>query len=1175
MSLNFNHLHVHSEFSLLDGMSKIPDLVNQAAKFNMSSLALTDHGNLYGAVEFHQTCKKTGIKPIIGCELYLAKNNLSDKNPSERSPSHLTALAINGTGYKNLVTLVTTANLKGFYYKPRIDYTTLAKYSEGIVILSGCAASDISKFILENNQKEIKSKLTWYKKTFGDNYFLEIQRHKNVDGLEKINNSLIELSSQFNIPIVATNDSHYTLESQHPYHDALLCVQTNAKLTDEKRFKFDDSSYYLKSAQEMLDLFNDLPQTLENTKIITEMVDGSFTFPKNEMPIFKCDNNMPPFQFLKQKCIEGFDIKFPDGNKKALDRMDYELEIIQQTNFANYFLVVWDLIEYTRKRKILFGIRGSAAASIVLYVLNVTQLNPLIHNLVFERFLNIERKEMPDIDIDFQDDRREEVINYVVQKYGSQNVAQIITFGTLGAKAAIRDVGRVMGINYDTVDSIAKEIPNKPGITLKQALKESPTLQSKCQADNAIYSLLQTAQGIEGVIRHASTHAAGVVISEEPLTNSVPLQFPVGQIGTKSLMTQYSMDPIASLGLLKLDFLGLTNLTILDKTMKLINLDIGKIVSLNSLKLDDKKTFNLLSSGDTNHIFQLESEGMQKYIQELKPSSLEDISAMIALYRPGPMDQIERFIGAKHGKIPSESIHPGIDEILKDTYGIIVYQDQVLLLLQKIAGYSLGEADIVRKAMGKKIPELMRKEKQRFLSGATKNNFSKEFSNNIFSLIEPFAGYAFNKAHSFSYALIAYWTAYFKANYPIHYMVSVLNSRIGHPDRIADVILECKRLRIKVNMPNINLSTEEFSIHKNDTNQSEIIYGFSAIKHFGNNVSKSIVESRQKAGQFNNMEDCLKTISVCNLNRRNLENLIKSGAFDKFGDRNILIEKLDSLVDILHREAKILSSGQVPMFESNPSLENNFTEKPNTPSEKQLSIKQYRAWEEETLGIDLTPNNSPIIDSIDRIGPELIGKQIKIDGILVSSRKGISQRTGTPYINGIFKLIGGELSVSSFGKKHYDEYYNLWISGTKLSLEGELKPPNTNNRFDFTFTNAIEMKETTSQEIKPLEKIPEQTKTKKATPSQVIVDFTTSNNETINTINLKQILECAKQFSGTSPLRIYFSYSEQQNADDINISPRKKKNEVEFRNIRVKYCDELKTELDKIDSVVKIQNLIN
>tara|TARA_B100001750_G_scaffold245252_1_gene264417 strand:- start:190 stop:3714 length:3525 start_codon:yes stop_codon:yes gene_type:complete len=1174
MSLNFNHLHVHSEFSLLDGMSKIPDLVNQAATFNMSSLALTDHGNLYGAVEFYQACKKTGIKPIIGCELYLAKNNLTDKNPSERSPYHLTALAINGTGYKNLVTLVTTANLKGFYYKPRIDYLTLAKYSEGLVILSGCPASDISKFILENNQKEIKTKLSWYKKTFGERYFLEIQRHKNVDGLEKINNSLIDLGSEFNIPIVATNDSHYTLESQHSYHDALLCVQTNAKLSDEKRFKFDDTSYYLKSSQEMLEIFNDMPQTLENTNIIADMVDESFTFPENKMPIFKCENNIPPFEFLKQKCIEGFDSKFPNGDANAKNRMNYELEIIKQTDFSNYFLVVWDLIEYTRNRKILFGIRGSAAASIVLYVLNVTQLNPLLHNLVFERFLNIERKEMPDIDIDFQDDRREEVMNYVVQKYGSQNVAQIITFGTLGAKAAIRDAGRVMGINYDTVDSIAKEIPVKPGITLKQALEESPILQSKIQTDNTIRSLIQTAQGIEGVIRHASTHAAGVVVSEEPLTNSVPLQFPVGQIGTKSLMTQYSMDPIASLGLLKLDFLGLTNLTILDKTIKSIKADTGETISLNSLELNDKKTFNLLSSGDTSHCFQLESEGMQKYIQELKPSSLEDISAMIALYRPGPMDQIEQFIGAKHGKIASKSIHPDLDAILEDTYGIIVYQDQVLLLLQKIAGYSLGEADIVRKAMGKKIPELMQKEKQRFLSGATKNNFSEEFSNNIFSLIEPFAGYAFNKAHSFSYALIAYWTTFFKANYPIHYMMSVLNSRIGHPDKIADVISECKRLRIKVKPPNINLSTEEFSIHKNGTKQSEIIYGFSAIKHLGNNVSKAIVECRQKTGQFNNMEDCLKTISVCNLNRRALENLIKSGAFDELGDRNVLIEKVGSLIDILQREAKILSSGQVPMFESNPSLENNFTEKTNTPSEKQLSIKQYREWEEETLGINLTLNNSPIIDSIDRIGPELIGKQIKIDGVLVSSRKGISQKTGTPYMNGIFKLIGGEISVSSFGKKHYDEFYNLWISGNQISLEGELKPPRNSNRFDFTFTSAIETKESISQEIKPLEKTPEPIKTNEDTSSQVIVDFTISNNETTNTTNLKQILECAKQFSGTSSLRIYFLDSEEKNEDDINISPRKKKNEVEFRNIRVKYCDELKLELDKIDSVVKIYNKV-
>ena len=954
----FTHLHVHTEYSMLDGISRIPELVAHTKKLGMDALAITDHGSLYGAIEFYSECKEAGIKPIIGCEVYVAHSSRRDRSSSERSPHHLVLLAKNNTGYQNLMKLVTQGHLEGFHYRPRIDKELLAERSEGLICLSGCPSAEVPKLIADGNLDAAKEAAMWYRELFKDGYFLELQSHQHVPQLDEINQGLIKLSKELSIPLIVTNDSHYVEQEHSPFQDIYICIQTNTNVDDPKRLQMEDDSYYIKSPEEMVALFPDYPEAVENTNLVAAMCNVEMGFGETHLPKYNTPDDLNADDYVSQLCWEGFRQRYPQASEESEKRLAYELDVIRSTQFANYFLVVWDIMHFVRSKGILSAVRGSAAGSVALYCLGITDIDPMEYRLVFERFLNIERKEMPDIDMDFQDDRRDEVLHYVIDKYGSDRVAQIITFGTMGAKAALRDVGRGLGMGYSEVDRIARMVPFKSR-TLTDALKANPEFQAAYNNEEAINKLVDNALGLEGVVHHVSTHAAGVLIADEPLTNTVPLQRPSkGDEASPVMMTQYAMDAVAKLGLLKMDFLGLTNLSILDRAVKLVDSSQGIKIDLNRLPIDDPATFDLLSSGKTTDLFQLESSGMQRYIKELKPSNLGDIAAMIALYRPGPMEHITSFIDGKHGRIPISYPHESLKELLDETYGVIVYQDQVLLILQGFAGYSLGEADTVRKAMGKKIPSLMAQERQKFVEGAQGKGFTQNLAVEVFDLIEPFAGYAFNKAHSVSYALISYWTAYFKAHYPVEYMASVLNARLDNTERMVSSINECFKLKIPVLLPDINHSEEFFTIEKDTESAPVLRFGLSAIKNVGEGSIRPVVEERKENGIFKSIDEFCQRADVTSLNRRTLESLAKAGAFDSLGPRGAILANLEQIIASAQLATRTRNSGQTSMFES--MTNENAVVGGISLSGPDITVQDKAEQEIEYIGLSLSYN--PLIE---------------------------------------------------------------------------------------------------------------------------------------------------------------------------------------------------------------------
>ena len=834
----------------------------------MDSLAITDHGVMYGAIQFYQAARAAGIKPIIGCEVYIAREGQPSRDPTARNNFHLVLLAKNLTGYRNLIELTTTAHLEGFYYKPRIEKKLLAEHHEGLIGLSACIAGEVPALILAGRLDDAKQAALWYKETLGD-FYVEIQRHPIAE-LEQVNHHLIEFSQELGIPLVATNDVHYVNQEDASAHDLLLCIGTNSTVTDEKRIKMAGDFFYLKSIDEMAEAYRDIPQALDNTAQVAEMCNLKLDFGRLHLPEIALPAGKTPDEYLHDLCYEGLARYYPDASPAIRERLDMELDVIRKTEFANYFLVVWDFISFTKQKGITYGVRGSAAASIVLHCLGITEIDPMEHRLVFERFLNIERKEMPDIDLDFEDERRDEVIGYVSQKYGQDHVAQIITFGTLGARAALRDVGRALGMAYGDVDRVARIVPFAPNMTLDRAMQESADLRSMYQMDDAIRTLVDSAKRVEGIVRHASTHAAGVVISKDTLTKHVPLQRVArgnGDAGA-GVMTQFTMEDIAAIGLLKMDFLGLINLTILRKAVELVKANRGVDIDLHHLPLDDQPTFALLSSGETGGVFQLESAGMRRYIKDLKPHTFEEIAAMVALYRPGPMEHIPTYIRAKKGEEPIRYLHPALEDILKETYGVIVYQEQVLLIVRALASYSLGQADIFRKAMGKKVAEVMKKQKASFLAGAAMNGFAAEVANQMFALIEPFAGYAFNKAHAFSYALIAYQTAYLKANFPADYMTALLMSHLGTPEKVASAVAECRRIGIEVRPPDLNKSQATFAIETTERGAPGIRFGLGAIKNVGLGAVEPVIAERQAKGPFRSVEDFARRADLRSANLR-------------------------------------------------------------------------------------------------------------------------------------------------------------------------------------------------------------------------------------------------------------------------------------------------------------------
>ena len=1057
----FTHLHTHTEYSMLDGISRIPELVSHTANLGMDALAITDHGTFYGVVDFYSACREAGIKPIIGCEVYVAKASRFDKNPNERSPHHLVLLARNNQGYRNLMHLVTRAHLDGFHYRPRIDKELLQEFGSGLVALSGCPSAEVPRLLAAGDYAGATAAAGWYRELFGDGYFLELQRHEDVPNLPDINSGLVRLSEDMRLPLVVTNDSHYVHQHQAPLQDVYICIQTATTIQDEKRLRMEDNSYYIKSPQEMAALFSDHPQALANTGLVADMCEVELDFDRTHLPRSPTPNGQSADEYLVELCREGFARRYPGQPAAAEERLAYELEVIKYTNFANYFLVVWDIINFVRRRQILFGVRGSAAASVALYCLGITDVDPLEYRLVFERFLNLERKEMPDIDLDFQDDRRDEVLHYVIERYGSDRVAQIITFGTLGAKAALRDVGRALGMNYGDVDRIARMVPFKAR-TLEDALRLNPEMQSVYDQEPAVQNLVQNAQGLEGIVHHVSTHAAGVLIADEPLTETVPLQRPArGDENSPVMMTQFSMDPVAHLGLLKMDFLGLTNLTILDQAVKLVKETCGDDINLPTLTLQDPATFELLSSGNTTDLFQLESAGMQRYIKELKPSSLGDIAAMIALYRPGPMENIERFIESKHGRAAVTYPHPSLQELLDETYGIIVYQDQVLLILQQFAGYSLGAADIVRKAMGKKIPELMAQERERFVAGAQEKGYGQGLAGEIFDLIEPFAGYAFNKAHSVSYALISYWTGYFKAHYPVEYMAAVLNARLDNTDKTISSINECFRLGIPVRLPDINRSSEFYTIDEpgigdepgaeggdndGDTRRGLRI-GLAAIKSIGEGAVRPLVADRRENGAYLNIDDFCRRAGSGMLNRRTLESLVKAGAFDALGPRGALLDALDRIAATAQREGQSRLSGQTSLFDGAMGMDAGAPPDPGIGlGSNDVTAEEKANWERELLGVALSYNPLMQLSGVDAGGAltaveqltdELAGQAVTLVGS-VNQTAERATRDGKTFLVVTLDLLGGPFEVVVWPDQ-LQRTGDLWKNGAILRISGKLR----------------------------------------------------------------------------------------------------------------------------------------
>ncbi len=1042
----FTHLHTHTEYSMLDGISRIPDLVDQTKRLGMEALAITDHGSLYGAVDFYSECKERGIKPIIGCETYVAHNHRSDRGATERSPYHLVLLARDNAGYRNLMQLVTLAHLEGFHYRPRIDREILEKYREGLICLSGCASAEVPRLLADGNDAEARKVAGWFKELFGDGYFLELQRHEDVPSLTTINDGLVTLSRDLEIPLVVTNDAHYVRQEDAQFQDVYICIQTNTNVQDEKRLRMEDHSYYIKSADEMARLFPDFPAALERTQLIADMCNVELGFGQTHLPKYRTPGDIDADEYLAQLCWDGFRKRYIGSSPDAEQRLKYELEVIRHTQFANYFLVVWDIIDFTRRSQILFGVRGSAAASVALYCLGITDVDPLEYRLVFERFLNIERKEMPDIDMDFQDDRRDEVLHYVINRYGSDKVAQIITFGTMGAKAALRDVGRGLGMSYGDVDRIARMVPLKSR-TLADAMNANQEFGEVYRNEEAVRNLVDNAKGLEGIVHHVSTHAAGVLISDEPLTDTVPLQRPSkGDENSPVMMTQYSMDPVAKLGLLKMDFLGLTNLTILDRAVKVLDETRGIKIDISRLPLDDEETFELLSSGKTTEVFQLESSGMQRYIKDLKPSNLNDIAAMIALYRPGPMEHIDTFIRAKHGQSPITYPHPSLKELLDETYGVIVYQDQVLLILQSFAGYSLGEADTVRKAMGKKIASLMAQEREKFIEGAQTKGFGQDISVQIFDLIEPFAGYAFNKAHSVSYALISYWTAYFKAHYPREYMASVLNSRLDHADKVVNAINECFKLKISVLQPDINRSGEFFVIDKDSGPQPSLRVGLAAVKTVGEGAVRPLVEERKANGPYQSIDDFCRRADVGALNRRTLESLVKAGAFDSLGSRGAMLRSVDQIMSAAQLESRMRNSGQTSMFDSMTGGNTGAALPGIDLTGEDATPEQKAAWERELIGVPLSYNPllelanleaGDAVSSLDQLDEDMAGQSLTMLGH-VSSITERYTREQKKFLVVSLDLLGGPVEVIAWPDV-LERTAERWEEGKLVRASGKLR----------------------------------------------------------------------------------------------------------------------------------------
>ncbi|WP_024833686.1 DNA polymerase III subunit alpha [Ruminiclostridium josui] len=952
---NFVHLHVHTEYSLLDGANRIKDLIQRVKELGMDSVAITDHGVMYGVVDFYKEAVKNGVKPILGCEVYTAKRKMTDKQPGiDSNYGHLVLLAKNQIGYKNLMKIVSLGFTEGYYYKPRVDYETLEKYSEGIIALSACLSGDIPSAILNNDYEKAVELSINLNRIFGQgNFYLELQ-HNGINDQTLVNQQLIKMSGELGIPLVATNDAHYLTKENAKSHEILLCIQTGKTINDDNRMRFNTDEVYVKSPEEMYENFKNVKQALENTVKIAEMCNVELEFGKLHLPSFDVEEGYTPYEYLREQCYNGLRSRYGENcSEEIIQRLEFELSVISQMGYVDYFLIVWDFIRYARDHGIMVGPgRGSAAGSIVSYALGITSIDPLKYNLLFERFLNPERVSMPDIDIDFCYERRQEVIDYVIGKYGKDRVSQIITFGTMAARAVIRDVGRALDIPYGDVDSIAKMIPFQIGMNIDKALELNQELKKRYETDEETKVLIDTARTLEGLPRHASTHAAGVVISKEPIVEYVPLQ-----LNDNSVTTQVPAVPLEELGLLKMDFLGLRTLTVIRDAIDLIEQGHGKKIDIQQIDYDDKEVYKMIGDGRTAGVFQLESAGMTQFMKELQPNSLEDIIAGISLYRPGPMDQIPRYIRNKNNPKEIKYHHPMLESILDVTYGCMVYQEQVMQIVRELGGYSLGRSDLVRRAMSKKKISVMEQERKNFIygitdeegneivKGAVKNGVDEVTANKIFDEMMDFASYAFNKSHAAAYAVVAYQTAWLKHYYPVEFMAASINSFLGSSDKVSQYVNECKTLNIKVLPPDINESSVKFTVvNKN------IRFGLAAIKNVGENAIQSVITERQQNGEFKSFLDFCQRIEGRDINKRCVESLIKSGAFDSLKVfRSKLMAVYEKLLDGISQNRKKNMDGQMSIFDmmSEPQelIQEDFPDIEEYPANALLSM------EKEMLGL--------------------------------------------------------------------------------------------------------------------------------------------------------------------------------------------------------------------------------
>ena len=1006
--MEFVHLHTHTEYSLLDGANKIKELPARAKELGMKAMAITDHGVMFGVVDFYKECKKVGIKPIIGCEVYVAPRTRFDKETNiDNKYSHLILLVKNETGYKNLTNLVSIGFTEGFYYKPRIDLELLEKYHEGLICLSACLAGSVNKAILKEDMEEARKIALWHKNLFGEDYYLEVQ----PNGLPEqvlVNQKLVQLSKELDIPLVATNDAHYLKKEDAYIHEVLLCIQTGKKMNDVDRMKMGADEFYVKSPEEMAEYFKNIPEAIENTVKIAEKCNFDFVFGDIKLPNYEVPKEYKTHsEFFKELCRKGLIKRYGENPSKEIqDRLEYEISVIENMGYVDYYLIVWDFINYAKNQGISVGPgRGSGAGSIAAYAMGITDIDPIKYNLLFERFLNPERISMPDFDIDFCYERRPEVIDYVARKYGRDHVSQIITFGTMSARMVIRDVGRALDVPYAEADRLAKMVPMELHITIKKALEQNPELKALYETDETTKNLLDIAMKLEGLPRQASTHACGVLITDKPVVEYVPLYVNEGTVEAQFIMTT-----LEELGLLKMDFLGLRTLTVISDTIKFVKQN-RKIDVKFDQDMNDPKVFeNTWQSGNTVGIFQFESQGMTNFMKELKPDTLEDIIAGVSLYRPGPMDQIPRYIKNKLDPKHSEYTHPALEPILNVTYGCMVYQEQVMQIVRDLAGYSLGRADLVRRAMGKKKLDVMAKEREIFIHGQTdengnvvipgcvRNGIDEASANKIFDEMAEFAKYAFNKSHAAAYAVVSYRTAYLKTYYPVEFMAATLNSFLGNLDKIPEYIAECKRMNIEILKPSINKSYTKFTV-----NEDKIRFGLGSVKNVGTAAIETIVEERNKNGDFKSFTDFCERIQGEAVNKKCIESLIKSGAFDELGEtRHTLMDSFEGILDIISGETRKSIQGQVTMFDI-ASEETTEKHKYNLNRAEEYEERALLDMEKEMLGIYISGhplekiqkqiqentniNTLQMINMKEENDLSKDGKQVKYAGIITSVKK--------------------------------------------------------------------------------------------------------------------------------------------------------------------------------------------